>query len=72
MQTTKTKWQPIHCYNPVATNSINLIYARYDFKSGLYEFKTQTIAKRMYSTDLIRLKYDTQNILDELKQKDKI
>ena len=40
MQTTKTKWQPIHCYNPVATNSVNLIYARYDFKSGLYEFKT--------------------------------
>lgn len=70
MQTTKTKWQPIHCYTQVETNSVNLIYARYDFKSGLYEFKTQTIAKRMYSTDLIRLKYDTQNILDELKQKD--
>ena len=70
MQTTKTKWQPIHCYNPVATNSVNLIYARYDFKSGLYEFKTQTIGKHMYTPELIRLKYDTQNILDELKQKD--
>ena len=70
MQTTKTKWQPIHCYNPVATNSVNLIYARYDFKSGLYEFKTQTIEKDMHSHELIRLKYDTQNILDELKQKD--
>ena len=70
MQTNKTKWQPIHCYNPVATNSVNLIYARYDFKSGLYEFKTQTIGKDIYTHELIRLKYDTQNILDELKQKD--
>ena len=43
----KTKWQPILMYNPVATSSINIVYARYDKKTGLYDLQIANLAKQL-------------------------
>ena len=63
----KTKYEPIFTYEELAANKFNIVYARYDFKSGLYDFKTQTMVKDCYSSSLPDVGYDTQKVLDKLR-----
>ena len=62
----KSKWTPIHFYKPVASNDRRIIFARYDFKSGLYDFKTVKVVQDMYSSDTFNLSFDSKKILEEL------
>ena len=64
----KTKWQPILMYNPVATNSINIVYARYDKATGLYDFKTSTMCRWVYTGSVKLVKYEIEEILMQLKE----
>ena len=64
----KTKWQPILMYNPVATNNINIVYARYDKKTGLYDFKTSTMCRWVYTDSVKLVKYEIEEILMQLKE----
>lgn len=64
----KTKWQPILMYNPGGTSNINIVYARYDKKTGLYDFKTNTVCRWIYSYDAKLVKYNTEEILEQLKE----
>lgn len=66
----KTKYEPIYVFNGVASCNMYMLYARYDFKSGLYEFKTQKILKDCYTTNFPKINYDTQAILDKLREKE--
>lgn len=63
----KTKWQPILMYNPVTTKNINIVYARYDKKTGLYDFKTRTVCRWVYCYETALVKYNTEEILASLK-----
>ena len=63
----KTKYEPIFTYKEVSCNKFNIVYARYDFKSGLYDFKTQTMVRECYSMELPKVQYDTQKVLDSLR-----
>ena len=64
----KTKWQPILMYNPVATNSINIVYARYDKATGLYDFKTSTMCRWVYTGSVKLVKYEIEEILEQLRK----
>ena len=68
----KTKWQPILMYKPVATSNINIVYARYDKETGLYNFKTNTMCRWIYDSDTKLVKYETEKILKQLKESEKI
>lgn len=62
----KTKWQPMWVYIPVADNSRKMLFARYDIKTGLFDFKTKTIASSMYSCDGFDIKINPQEIFENL------
>lgn len=62
----KTKWQPMWVYKPVASNSTKMLFARYDIKTGLFDFKTKTIAPSMYSCDRFDIKINPQEIFEKL------
>lgn len=64
----KTKWQPIFVYTPVAINGMNIVYARYNKKTGLYDFKTQRMWRGNYSCDKVKLHYETEEILNKLRE----
>lgn len=66
----KTKYEPIYVFNSVASCNMYMLYARYDFKTGLYEFKTQEIVKKCYANYFPEINYDTQAILDKLREKE--
>lgn len=63
----KTKWQPIFMYKPVAINAVKLVYARYDTKTGLYDFLTQKVCSDNYSYDTKLVEYNMAEILNKLK-----
>jgi len=64
----KTKWVMIYSYNPVATNSMNIVFARYDNKTGLYDFKTKTVCRDLYSNSLFNIPIDAANELVKLRK----
>ena len=61
----KTKWKPIYFYKPVASNNRVMLFARYDFKTGLYNFKSVKLGVNMYDFDL-SIKYEPKQALDDL------
>ena len=68
----KTKYEPIYTYKEVGANKFRIVYAQYDFKSGLYNFKTQTMVNGCYSMEMPDVQYDTQKVLDYLRVSEEI
>lgn len=62
----KTKWKPLFLYTPVCVNGQNLVYARYNKKTGLFDFKTQKVVRGTYSIEAIKWELDTNKILTDL------
>lgn len=62
----KTKWKPMFCYEPITINGYNLVYARYDTKTGLFDFKTQKIVRGTYSATKFNVSFNPMNTLNEL------
>ena len=62
----KTKWQPMFVYTSVGDNSRKMLFARYDIKIGLFDFKTKTIASSMYSYNGFDIKINPQEIFENL------
>lgn len=67
-ENTKTKWQPVQLVRGICSNSVFIIYARYDKKTGLYDFKKKKYASNIYTTETPDLKFNTQEILDNMKK----
>lgn len=63
-----TKWRPIHGYNAVGTNSYKIIFARYNITTGFFDFTTKTMARGLYTSQMPILKYNTQEILNEMSK----
>lgn len=62
----KTKWKPMFVYKPVASNSRKMLYARYDIKTGLFDFKTKTVARDMYDYCGLDIKINPQEVFELL------
>lgn len=67
-ENTKTKWEPIQLVHGICDNSVFIIYARYDKKTGMYDFKKRKYASSIYSAETPVLKYNTQEILENMKK----
>ena len=55
---TKTKWEPLYFYNPIASNSIKLVQMRYDKKTGIFEFQSKTVCKNLYHPERFYIDLD--------------
>lgn len=64
----KTKWKPLYCYTTVAFHHRKMIFARYDTKTGLFDFQTKTITKDMYSTEEFDIKLNPQEVFEKLQE----
>lgn len=62
----KTKWKPLFMYRPVCENKLNLVYVRYDKKTGLLNFKTQKIASNIAHCDIFKWNLDPEKILQNI------
>lgn len=65
----KTKWQPLWVYIPVADSSRKMLFARYDKKTGLFDFTTKTIASSIYSHDKFNITINPQEVFENLLKK---
>ena len=64
----KTKWKPLYFYNPVATTERQMIFARYDKKTGLFEFKTVKICDSMSSLEKFKIDINPQSVFEKLQE----
>ena len=62
----KTKWHPMYAYIPVAGNSRKMLFARYDTKTGLFEFTSKTIVQSMYTVDKFDIQINPQEVFEKL------